>query len=172
MHVLVTYASKHGSTSEIAKVIADDLKQAGMQVELTTASDVETIQHVDAVIIGSAIYVGQWQQSALDLIDRHQSDLQAKPVWLFSSGPIGEDPVPKEEPPITDELLVRTGAIEHQSFMGKLDRSSLGFGERLVTSVLRAPEGDFRDWDAIRAWAASIASTLKATGVPVTEIAE
>jgi menaquinone-dependent protoporphyrinogen oxidase len=160
MNALVTYATKHGSTAEIAHVIADDLRQAGVDVDIIEASAVDSISPYDAVIIGSAIYIGQWQKSAIALIDRTENELEGKRVWLFSSGPIGEDPFPTEEPPLTRELIERTGATEHQSFTGKLDRKALGFGERLVASVVRAPEGDFRDWDAIHAWATYIARRL------------
>ncbi len=165
MNVLVTYASKHGSTAQIADVIRNDLRMAGFDVALQPADEVTNIDEYDAVILGSAIYVGQWQQAVTDLINRFAETLKTKQVWLFSSGPIGDDPFPKEMPPITEELIEKTGAVEHQSFLGKLDRSTLGFGERLITTVLRAPEGDFRDWDAIRAWADYIGRTLRESSV-------
>lgn len=172
MNVLVTYASKHGSTAEIARVIAEGLGNAGHRVELLDATSVESIDGFDAIVLGSAIYVGQWQSPVLELVDRHLVDLQVKNVWLFSSGPIGEDPFPTEEPPITGELMRKVGAIEHKSFTGKLDRSVLGFGERLMTAALRAPEGDFRDWDAIRAWTESIAETLTESEVVTSQSSE
>lgn len=161
MNVLVAYASKHGSTREIAEVIAGDLRIAGLDVDLQDAADVTALDEYDAVVLGSAIYIGQWQKPALDLIEQHGEKLKQRKVWLFSSGPIGDDPFPAEEPPMTADLLEQTGAFEHQSFTGKLDRHMLGFGERLVTTVLRAPEGDFRDWDVIRAWAVYIARSLQ-----------
>jgi menaquinone-dependent protoporphyrinogen oxidase len=165
MNVLVTYASKHGSTKEIAEVIARDLSETGIMTDLIPAREVSSIGEFDSVIIGSAIYVGQWQKDALDLVERTEPVLKTKHVWLFSSGPIGDDPYPVEEPPITRQLVERTGAIEHQSFTGKLDRTALGFGERMIATVVRAPEGDFRDWDAIRAWAEYIARHLRETSV-------
>lgn len=163
MKVLVTYASKHGSTAEIAEVIAKELAETGSVVELRRASMVGSLTGFNAVVIGSSIYIGQWHEDALKVIDAHEASLQERDVWLFSSGPIGEDPFPKEEPPITEQLLERTGAHEHRSFAGRLDRSELGFGERLITTALRAPAGDFRDWDAIRAWAGEIAHQLEAS---------
>jgi menaquinone-dependent protoporphyrinogen oxidase len=163
MNVLVTFASKHGSTREIAEVIATTLQQAGIVVDQKPADEVISIDDYDGVVIGSAIYYGQWQDSVLHLIERVEVELQTKDVWLFSSGPVGEDPFPAELPPATADLVRRTGAAEHQSFTGKLDRTELGLGERLVTAAMRAPAGDFRDWDAIRAWARSIAESLLAT---------
>jgi menaquinone-dependent protoporphyrinogen oxidase len=161
MNVLVTYASKHGSTRQIASVIAEDLAETGLDVTFLEAQQVSSIAEYDVVVLGSAIYIGQWQQPVLDLIDRYEAELRQKMVWLFSSGPIGEDPFPVDEPPITSELIQRVGAVEHQSFTGKLDRGTLGFGERLITTVVRAPEGDFRDWDAIRAWATYVAESVR-----------
>lgn len=160
MNLLVAYASKHGSTREIATVIAEELRQTGLEVALHPASNVVSIEDYDGIVLGSAIYVGQWQKDAVEFIDLHQESLRSKPVWLFSSGPIGEDPHPVEEPPATAELVARTGAIDYQSFAGKLDRGSLGVGERIIATVVRAPEGDFRNWDAIRAWAGSIANEM------------
>ena len=160
MKVLLAYASKHGSTEEIAQVIARELTASGLSVDLRRASNVETVDRYDAVILGSAIYMGQWQSDATAMIDKHESALQERDVWLFSSGPIGEDPFPKEDPPLTADLVERTGAHAHQSFTGRLERGSLEFGERLIATAVRAPQGDFRDWEAIRDWARQVAVAL------------
>jgi menaquinone-dependent protoporphyrinogen oxidase len=85
------------------------------------------------------------------------------PVWLFSSGPIGkDDPKPKGDPKQVAGLMEKTKARGHRIFAGEVDKSKLGFAERAVTRVVGAPEGDFRDWDAIRAWAGEIAESLHA----------
>jgi len=75
-----------------------------------------------------------------------------------------EDPQPKGDPGHLDALMQATQARGHRMFVGKLDRESLGFGERLMTTAVKAPEGDFRDWDVIRSWAQGIASALSADG--------
>jgi menaquinone-dependent protoporphyrinogen oxidase len=160
MNVLVAYASRHGSTQEIAEVIANEIEGTGHETSVVNLTEAPGIDGYDAAVIGSAIYVGQWQNEARQFVERHRNALQSMPVWLFSSGPIGEELFPKEEPPITPELMEKTGAIEHRSFAGKLDRSALGIGERVVSRVVRAPEGDFRDWDDIRRWARGVGETL------------
>ena len=160
MKILVTFASRHGSTGEIAGAIADELRASGHEAILKDVESVKSISDYDAVVLGSSIYIGQWQPEAREFIDNFEIELKSRQVWLFSSGPIGEDPFPIEEPVDTEKLLVKSGAREHQSFTGRLDRSVLGFGERLVSTVLRAPEGDFRDWGVIRAWAISVADAL------------
>jgi menaquinone-dependent protoporphyrinogen oxidase len=82
------------------------------------------------------------------------------PVWIFSSGPIGEPPKPEEDPIDIEGVRELTGARDHQVFAGKLDRATLGFAERAITLALRSPEGDFRDWPSIEAWSDSIAGSL------------
>jgi menaquinone-dependent protoporphyrinogen oxidase len=84
-------------------------------------------------------------------------------VWLFSSGPVGDDPPkPDEDPVDVADLLAATGAREHRIFAGKLVRKQLSFPEREIVSALRVPEGDFRDWTEIRQWAAGIADAMGA----------
>lgn len=85
---------------------------------------------------------------------------------MFSSGPLGlENPQPEGDPPGTAELIQMTGARGHRTFAGKLDTGDLGLGERLITKVVHPPSGDFRDWKAIRGWAAEIARELHAQTV-------
>jgi menaquinone-dependent protoporphyrinogen oxidase len=79
---------------------------------------------------------------------------------------LGEEPQPKGNPAHLDELVATTGARGHRIFVGKLDKSGLGLGERLMARAVKAPEGDFRDWPAIRAWAREIATTLEPLSVP------
>lgn len=169
-NVLIAYASKHGSTAEIARAIACELEGGGLAVEVREVSGVESIEQVDAVVVGSAVYIGQWQPAAVDFIGRHQDGLKRVPVWLFSSGPLGDDPFPKEDPPATRELIEKTGARGYRSFAGRLDRSLLGFGERLISGVVRAPSGDFRRWPEIRAWAREIAAELAVPEPVVTQV--
>jgi menaquinone-dependent protoporphyrinogen oxidase len=83
-----------------------------------------------------------------------------RPVWLFSSGPIGDPPQPDEEPVDAGDVARSTHARGHRLFAGRLDRHRLGFGEKAVVMALRAADGDFRDWDAIDTWAAQIAGEL------------
>lgn len=164
MKILVTEASRHGSTRDIADAIAEELRDAGLDADLLDAGSVTNIDGYDAVVIGSAIYMGGWMPDARRLIERFEAQMQALPVWLFSSGPLGDDnPQPAGDPPQVPGLIERSGAREHRVFTGKLDRESLGFGERMIAKMVHAPEGDFRDWDAIRSWAREIAAELGVT---------
>jgi menaquinone-dependent protoporphyrinogen oxidase len=162
MKVLVAVATKHGSTGEIAEAIAGELRASGLEVELRPAESVPDIDGYDAVVLGSAVYTGGWLPEARRFAHADAAALRRVPVWLFSSGPIGaEDPKPLGDPAEVPELMALTQAREHRVFAGKLDKQTLGLAERLVTRVVQAPEGDFRDWQAVRAWARSIARSLR-----------
>lgn len=161
MKALVVVASRHGSTEEIAGAIAEELRTANLDVDLREAGEVAAIDAYDAVVLGSAVYMGNWLPEAWAFVERHEAKLASVPIWLFSSGPIGaEDPKPHGDPHALPELIEATHARGHQIFAGKLDPHSLGLSERLVTKMVRAPAGDFRAWQDIRAWAREIAAAL------------
>ncbi len=160
MRVLVSAASKHGATSEIAREIADRLTKAGLEAVVLEPDAITTLDGFDAVVLGSGVYVGHWMDDATHVVERHGPELAARPVWLFSSGPIGEPARPDEGPVDVAEVMAATGAREHRIFAGRVDKAGLGLGERVLLKAVRAQEGDFRPWDEIRAWADQIAATL------------
>jgi menaquinone-dependent protoporphyrinogen oxidase len=121
---------------------------------------VDAVEEFDAVVLGSAVYMGQWMKSARELTERSASALAARPVWLFSSGPVGEPAKPAENPVDVTKILQASKARDHQIFTGKLVRKHLSFPDRAMASAVRAQEGDFRNWAEIRDWAAGIAGTL------------
>jgi menaquinone-dependent protoporphyrinogen oxidase len=161
VNVLVSAASKHGSTAEIARVIADTLLDAGLQAVVLQPDDVEVLGGYDAVVLGSAIYAGRWLGPMKRLVERHEAALQARPVWLFSSGPAGDPLKPQGEPADVAQIRAKTGARDHQVFPGQIDRRRLGLVERAMVAAVNAPDGDFRSWESVRAWAVGIGVTLK-----------
>ncbi|MGE3798884.1 MAG: flavodoxin domain-containing protein [Thermomicrobiales bacterium] len=163
MSVAIVIASKHGSTREIGEEIARTLRHYGVGTTIFEAGDSVDLNDRTGVIIGSAVYVGKWMKEALTFVEDHASQLQAMPVWLFSSGPIGEQEPSSSVDPVAIEALLRaSGARGHRIFSGKLDRAALSRTERLATKLVRAPEGDFRDFEAIDEWSGEIASILLA----------
>lgn len=164
MKVLVSAASKHGSTEEIARTIADILEEKGLEAVVSAPEEVRSVDEYDAVVLGSAVYAGHWMTEAKELVDRLGDELAQRPVWLLSSGPIGDPPKPEEDPVDVAEVIERTGAREHRVFAGKLVKKGLSFGEKAIVLALRAPEGDFRDRDEIRSWAGEIAETVQKQG--------
>jgi menaquinone-dependent protoporphyrinogen oxidase len=162
MKVLVTAATKHGATGEIAQAIGDTLRERGLDPTVLEPEQVDGVDGYDAVVLGSAVYAGHWLKPARELVGRCGDALAARPVWLFSSGPVGDPPKPEEDPVDVAEILAATRAREHRLFPGKLVRKQLAFPERAIVTALRVPEGDFRDWPAITEWAGAIATALGA----------
>ncbi|MDQ3874660.1 MAG: flavodoxin domain-containing protein [Actinomycetota bacterium] len=164
MKVLVTVASRHGSTEAIAEAIGAALKDNGLDADVRRIDSVSTIADYDAAVIGSAVYVGRWLDAAKRFVEDHAEALRARPVWLFSSGPLGDPPKPAEQPVDAPAMMEAVQARGHAVFAGELQKDRLGLGERTVVRMVRAPYGDFRDWRAARDWAAAIARELKARG--------
>lgn len=161
MYILIAAASKHGSTHEIAAAIGEELRRAGHTVDVYNAKEAPSAAPYDAALIGSAVYAGSWLPEARSYVADNETALAGKPVWLFTSGPLGaENPQPVGDPTQLPELLAESGARGHQIFVGKLEKDSLGFAEKLIVKAVKAPYGDFRDWQAIRGWAAGIAEAL------------
>jgi menaquinone-dependent protoporphyrinogen oxidase len=160
MKILVAAASKHGSTAEIADAIAHQLAAAGHDVDVREPELVRALDGVEAVVLGSAVYAGHWLKEAREFSMRLAPDLATRPVWLFSSGPIGNPASPAEDSVDAAVALETTGAREHRTFAGRIDKDRLSFGERAIVRALHAAVGDFRDWDEIARWTRSIEAGL------------
>jgi menaquinone-dependent protoporphyrinogen oxidase len=162
MRILVSTAGRHGSTAEAATRIAGTLR-AGLPADVVMdelpAAEVGDPTSYDAVVLGSAVYLGRWLDDARKLAERIAAQ-PPRPVWLFSVGPIGDPPKPDVEPAEIGDLVRATHARGHRLFAGRLDRHRLGFGEKAVVMALRVADGDFRDFDAIDAWGTQIATEL------------
>ncbi|MEX2394952.1 MAG: flavodoxin domain-containing protein, partial [Actinomycetota bacterium] len=156
----VTAASRHEATREIARGIAETFKGRGVHVDFEEMDDVRSLDGYDGVVIGSAVYAGRWLKEAKAFVKDHAAELAPRRVWLFSSGPIGQPPVPIEEAPDAAKMLAISGAEEHHTFAGRLTREGLSVPERAIVRALHVEEGDFRDWTEIEAWAERIAEDL------------
>ncbi|GAB2687434.1 flavodoxin domain-containing protein [Thalassiella azotivora] len=161
MRVLVSAAGRHGATEEIAAQVADVLRSEGLDVDLRPPADVGDLTGVDAVVLGSGVYAGRWVKDARRAVDRLTDLLDGRPVWLFSSGPLGDPPAPDPDDLDVGGVVARTRARGHAVFAGRLDRHGLNLAERAAVRAVKAPEGDFRDWSAVRAWASEVAAELR-----------
>jgi menaquinone-dependent protoporphyrinogen oxidase len=164
--ILVAYGSKYGATAEIAERIGEVLGEAGLAADVLPADRVDDVTPYEAVVLGSAVYIGRWQKPAVSFLKANEESLARRPVWLFSSGPTGEgDPVeltqgwgfPKSLQPIADRIQPRDIAVFH----GHVDPAKVNFIERWMIKIVKAPSGDFRDWEAITSWAKAIADALE-----------
>jgi len=162
MRVLVTVATRHGATGEVGGAIARVLRERGLNTTQLPPGDVGDLSIFDAVVLGSAVYAGRWLAPATSLVTRLQRQLADRPLWLFSSGPIGDPLKPIEDVDVAD-IIASTRALEHKVFAGKLDKSALGLLERAMVRAVHAADGDFRDWDEVSRWASEIADTLAAS---------
>jgi menaquinone-dependent protoporphyrinogen oxidase len=163
--VLVAVASPHGSTREIAGAIAETLTGAGLEVDLRDVAEVKDLTPYDAVVLGSAVYMGHWVREARCFATDRAEELRRRRVWLFSSGPVGRTSGDGSDPVEVAPLLEETGAWEHRLFAGRLSSKDLGVCARLVAKLVRARDEDSRDWDAIAGWGREIAQAL--AGSPV-----
>lgn len=164
--VLVAYATKYGSTAEIAEKIGQVLRQAGRQADVLPADKVGDLGAYGAVVLGSAVYIGQWRKEAARFLKANEAALAQRPVWLFSSGPTDEgDPLelvqgwrfPGKLQPISDRIQPRDVAIFH----GAADADKMSGFDKWILKNVKAKLGDFRDWEAIAAWAEAIAAALE-----------
>ena len=165
MNVLVTAASKHGATRELAETIARVLEEHGLSAQRVDMDEVDDLGGYDAYVVGSGIYLGNWLKEARRFIEAHHPELAQRPTWLFASGSIvGEPPVAADpnalRAGLVEQLIETTNAREHKLFAGKLDLSKLGLLERAAVRGAHAREGDYRDWDEVERWASEIAAEL------------
>jgi menaquinone-dependent protoporphyrinogen oxidase len=161
--VLVAYASKHGSTAEIAKAIAEQLRDCGHTADCQAADEVKGLEPYDAVVVGSAVYMKRWRREAHRLLKHERRALSERPFWIFSSGPCGEKRDPSwVEPADVVKRAERLGARDHVVFGGRLPIEPGNFVERAMVEGCPPEHRDLRDWEAIRGWAATIAAELAA----------
>lgn len=163
--VLITYASKHGATEELAVRIGDYISNHGFEVDVLNVKNVSDISAYQSIILGSAVYVGQWRKSAANFLKENEMELSDKKVWLFSTGPTGEgDPAelmkgwkfPEDLQPIADKIK----PVGIKIFHGVLDEAKLNMLEKMTVKMVKAPFGDFRDWNIVEEWAETIANQL------------
>jgi menaquinone-dependent protoporphyrinogen oxidase len=158
--VLVAYASKHGATEEIAQAIAEELRGRGHSADCTCAEDVNGVGSYDAVVLGSAVYMGRWRPAARRLVKREAGVLAERPLWLFSSGPCGQPDPSWKAPPGIEKRASRLRARAHVVLGGRMPVEPSNFIERSMVAKCPRELRDLRDWDVIRAWAGGIADEL------------
>lgn len=173
MRILVIYSSRYGATGAIAERLGGKLIAAGHEVVVRPVKGVGDLTGFDGFVIGSAVYFGKWRKDAAEFVRRHAGELgDGRPVWLFSSGPLGTEETDDQGRDLRTEAIPREisefqESIRprgHRVFFGVLEPKRLGLRDRLIRKLPAGrgllPEGDFRSWGEIDAWAIEIGHGL------------
>ncbi len=158
--ILLAYATRYGSTQQVAETITASLREVGLEVDLQPMREVKNIDNYDAIVLGAAIYNARWHPGAHQFLSQHQEALRQRPVAIFALGPLstGDAAMRRSRRQLERELekysWLKPVALE--MFAGKLDPAKLGFFERLGSTA-----SDHRDWEAIRAWANALPAQLQ-----------
>lgn len=171
MRVLVVHASQFGATRGIAERITTVLCRHGIAASTYPVTELAELGGAGAIVLGSAVHAGHWLDDATRFVYRHKDELRAMPVWLYSSGPLGDRAVKSPQPDPKEVAAFRNliAPRDHRVFPGAYDRetadfSHMGIGDKIAGRLM--PEGDWRDWDAIDAWADEIAAALQPSATP------
>jgi menaquinone-dependent protoporphyrinogen oxidase len=176
--VLVGYASALGSTREIAQAIGTRLVGAGVDTDVRTVDEIDTVDGYDAVVLGSAIHNMVWLPAAVAFVRRHAGALTVRPLWLFSVSSVGETSSffgprvgrwmrrMRHEPREMVDLRESVRPRGHRDFAGAVHRGDWGRGGGVFLRAFGGHYGDHRDWRDIDAWADGIARALAGTGNP------
>lgn len=161
MKILAVWASRHGATKEVAETIATELREAGIDLDLKEAGEVGDISEYDGFVLGSSVYMTQWEDSMRRFIKQNQAELFEKELWAFSVGLSGVQTGVAKDPVRVGPVLLRIEPRDHKTFAGRLQPSELSLRERSIARLGGAVEGDFRDWEEIRTWAKQVADDIK-----------
>jgi menaquinone-dependent protoporphyrinogen oxidase len=159
--VLLAYATRFGSTQEVAEAVAASLREAGLKVDLQLMKQVESLDQYEAVVLGTAIYNTKWHADAHQFLGRHQAALMQRPVAIFTLGPLSSSAAAmRNSRRQLDKELAKYSWLKQvalEIFAGKYDptKPGMSFFQRLV------PARDYRDWEAIRAWATALPAQLE-----------
>jgi menaquinone-dependent protoporphyrinogen oxidase len=163
--VLVAYATRYGSTQEVAEVVAATLRERGLEVDLQPMRQVRTLDQYRAVVLGAPLYMFRWHKDAINFLERHRAAITARPVAIFALGPFHADE--KEFQTVREQLdkeLAKfpwLAPIAIEIIGGKFDPEKLTFPHNLVPALKKMPASDVRDWTVIRAWASDLATQFQ-----------
>jgi len=162
--ILVAYATRNGSTAEIAQAIGKELTIAGNNVDVAEIKTVSTLTGYTAIVIGGPLYMGSVDGAVRKFVGNNREQLQKLPVAAFAVGIAPKNPDPSAVEMAMGALkksLEPLTPVSSVLFAGKLDPKKLSFIQRKMTELVKSPVGDFRDWDAIAAWARELPGKMK-----------
>ena len=154
--ILVAYVSRTGSTAEIAQAIGRELEAVGHSIVVSEMKEINAIEDYRAVVIGGPVYMAAIEKDFAHFVARHKDGLSRIPVAAFA---VGIAPVDHRVGSVESVLEKLRGALDPikpvavTMFAGRLELSRLSFVQKTMTGLMKVLTGDFRDWEAIRAWA-------------------
>jgi menaquinone-dependent protoporphyrinogen oxidase len=166
--ILVGYATRYGSTREVAETIAATLREGGLEIDLQPLRAVRTLETYNAVVLGAPLYMFRWHKDAKSFLSRHRQALMERPVAVFALGPF-ED-VPKQWQEVRTNLDKELAGfpwfapVAIEIFGGVFDPAKLTFPYNLVPGLKKMPVSDIRNWTAIRSWANSLGAVFQPAG--------
>ena len=163
-NVLVAYASRYGSTAEVAQAIAKELCGRGQTVTVCAVEDVTDLSVYDAVVIGSAIRMGRWLPAATNFVQTNQATLRSMPTAFFTVHMLATDESEASRQQRTSYTAVERSVVQPSAeafFAGVIDPQKLNLMERVMVKMVKSPTGDLRNWRAIRSWADDVAASEK-----------
>ncbi len=164
--ILIAYATRCGSTGGVADSIGQALSAAGAAVDVYPVKDVNDLRPYQAVIVGSAIRMGKWLPEAAEFVKTHQDRLTRVPVAYFAVCLAMKDDTTENRHKALSYLdpvrkqFPQVKPVDIGLFAGAVDYKKLSFAYRLILKAKGAPEGDFRNWETIRTWAAGVSPVL------------
>ena len=162
MHILVTAASKHGATDEVAAPVAKRIEASGITVDRLAPADVTSVEGYDAVIVGSAVYILQWMPEAHDFMERFKDDLPVGQVWAFSVGMNGVPKHSRQDGSRVGPLLTHVKVPRPAYFRGALQAFPPVPARAFGRAPGRCRRGGLPRWEAVDQWADEIIEALKA----------
>ncbi len=172
--VLIAFASKRGSTAEIADAVATTIRGSGHLVDCRPADGVKNLGPYDAVVLGSAVYMKRWRGDAKHFLRKHSQELAETPFWVFSSGPVGDPTKDADpawyEPPRVIERADALGLKGHVVFGGRAPVDPKGPIERTMVENIPPEYRDRRNWEEIRQWAQQVAGEISQINPAPSEI--
>ena len=164
--MLIAYATRSGGTSDVAKTIGEEWTKLGAAVDVQLVEHVTSVSDYAAVAIGSSIRMGNWLPQAKAFVAKHEAELKQRPVADFLVCLTLKDDTPEKQKEVDayPNPVRALNPVSEAQFAGKMDYAALGFFERFaVKYMVKAPEGDFRNWDQIRQWARDSHAALTKT---------
>ena len=173
--VLVGYATRYGSTQEVAEAIAATLRERGLEVDIQPMREVRTLEGYRAIVLGAPLYMFHWHKDALHFLARHREALTQRPVAIFALGPFhAEEKEFQEVRGQLDKELAKFPWLTPAAiaiFGGKFDPQKLTFPHNLLPALKNMPASDIRDWTSIRAWASNLAAQFQPAVAEASELA-